>query len=383
MTSKSGDADVGRKLAGADADVGRKLAGADADVGRKLAGADADVGRKLAGADADVGRKPRRVVVVLGAGLAGLAAAQVLLDDGHSVTVVDKGRGVGGRLATRRIDSATLDHGAQFFTVRGDAFRSVVADALSDGVIDVWCYGFDSEDGFPRYRGTNGMNAFAKWLAARVEGAGGTIMTDTRIDAISTHDSGWRLQRHSGIPLEATDVIVTAPVPQALELFENGDIDLDPILESQLQSITYKPTLALMVTLDNASAVPPPGGVQQTEDDLFTFIADNQQKGLSASPALTFHVNGTVTAARWDDPSDDVIADLLVQAQPWIGDAAIIDAQLKKWKYAGPRIPHPDPCVIVREDPGLLVLAGDAFAGPKVEGAFNSGQAAGTTVLSA
>ncbi len=322
-------------------------------------------------------------VTVLGAGLAGLAAAQVLLDGGHSVTVVDKGRGVGGRLATRRIDDATFDHGAQFFTVRGDAFRTLVDEAIGEGVIETWCHGFDADDGYPRYRGTKSMNAFAKWLAARVELAGGTITKSTRVESIFTADSGWRLQLDSGSTMDTTDLIATAPVPQTLELLKQGNVDLDPTIEAELSSITYKPTFALMVTLDGPSAVPQPGGIQRTEEDLFTFIADNQQKGLSAKPALTFHVNGSVTTARWGDSPDEIISDLLTEARPWIGGAEIVDVQLHKWKYAGPRIPHPDPCVVVRRDPGHLVLAGDAFAGPKVEGAFNSGQAAGNVLLSA
>ena len=66
-------------------------------------------------------------VVVVGAGVAGLMAAQSLVKNGHDVVVVDKGRSPGGRLATRRIDNATLDHGAQFFTVRESLFESHVA----------------------------------------------------------------------------------------------------------------------------------------------------------------------------------------------------------------------------------------------------------------
>ena len=61
-------------------------------------------------------------VVVIGAGLSGLIAAQSLQAHGHKLLVVDKGRSPGGRLATRRIGPATLDHGAQFFTVRSEEF---------------------------------------------------------------------------------------------------------------------------------------------------------------------------------------------------------------------------------------------------------------------
>ncbi|NBW91636.1 MAG: FAD-dependent oxidoreductase, partial [Actinobacteria bacterium] len=48
-------------------------------------------------------------IVVIGAGLAGLMAAQELHREGHHVVLIDKGRSPGGRLATRRIGGATLD----------------------------------------------------------------------------------------------------------------------------------------------------------------------------------------------------------------------------------------------------------------------------------
>ena len=65
-------------------------------------------------------------VIVVGAGLAGLMAGRELVKAGHEVLLLDKGRSPGGRLATRRIGQATLDHGAQFFTVRSPVFGAYV-----------------------------------------------------------------------------------------------------------------------------------------------------------------------------------------------------------------------------------------------------------------
>ena len=86
------------------------------------------------------------------------------------MSVVDKGRSVGGRLATRRIGGARLDHGAQFFTVRGDDFGSLVDEAIAAGIVHEWCAGFDDPpDGYPRYTGSVGMNGLAKWLARDID----------------------------------------------------------------------------------------------------------------------------------------------------------------------------------------------------------------------
>lgn len=67
-------------------------------------------------------------VLVIGAGMAGLTAAMALRRAGRSVHVLDKGRGVGGRMASRRIGDATFDHGAQFITARDPRFVAAIGE---------------------------------------------------------------------------------------------------------------------------------------------------------------------------------------------------------------------------------------------------------------
>lgn len=320
-------------------------------------------------------------VAIIGAGMAGLSAARVLRAEGLSVMVVDKGRGVGGRLATRRIGDARLDHGAQFFTVRGDEFRSMIDEAIDAGVVDVWCHGFSANDGYPRYACPGGMTGLAKWMAADLVESG-NIALATRIEHLDHDGTKWNLRDDSTVAASAPAVIVTAPVPQTLDLFAASDVHPDGTVLAELEAIDYKPVLGLLVTLDTAPAIPAPGAVQATEDDHFTFVADNVAKGVSSAPAVTFHANGAVSAERWDDPEADVIRDFLTSAQPWIGEASVEEVELKRWRYAGPIVPHPQRCVSVVEEPGLIVLGGDAFGGPKVEGAFNSGLACAQEILS-
>ena len=70
------------------------------------------------------GRKKRSCIVV-GAGISGLLAADELQREGWTVAVLDKSRGVGGRMTTRRVGEGTFDHGAQFFTVRDNRFADL------------------------------------------------------------------------------------------------------------------------------------------------------------------------------------------------------------------------------------------------------------------
>lgn len=121
-------------------------------------------------------------VVIVGAGISGLVAARKLAAHDVDVTVVDKGRSVGGRLATRRIGDARLDHGAQFFTVRTPAFQACVDDWIERGVVHVWNHGFDGGDNHPRYVGSSGMNSIAKDLARGVSVETSTMAFTVRGD---------------------------------------------------------------------------------------------------------------------------------------------------------------------------------------------------------
>ena len=306
-------------------------------------------------------------VVVVGAGIAGLMAAQSLVENGHDVVVVDKGRSPGGRLATRRIDDATLDHGAQFFTVRDPLFKSHVEKWIASGVVTEWCRGFDSatqnNDGFPRYRGVRGMTDIAKHLANGLD-----VRCNTLAFSIAPGTtSKWQLNIDDGSALNADALIVTCPLPQTYALLVTADIELpDSMMRTE-----YDRTICLLAVLNQSSAVVSPGGLQNP-DETFSFVADNAIKGISSAVALTLHANPQFSLEHWDAPPQDVHDLLLKQAKPWIGDATVVTSQVKKWRLATPLTIWPDRYWANE----MIVLAGDAFGGPKIEGAALSGLSA-------
>jgi predicted NAD/FAD-dependent oxidoreductase len=73
---------------------------------------------------------------VVGAGMAGVACARTLVQAGHRVTVFEKSRGFGGRMATRRTEFGGFDHGAQYFTVRDHRFARALLTAQN--VVRPW-----------------------------------------------------------------------------------------------------------------------------------------------------------------------------------------------------------------------------------------------------
>jgi predicted NAD/FAD-dependent oxidoreductase len=343
----------------------------------------------------------RRDAVVIGAGIAGLMAAARLGGQGRRVLVLDKSRGVGGRMATRRLRGAVCDHGAQFFTQRTADFHDVIEQAVHEAAVVEWCRSFSRDgsiavdgapvgDGHPRYRGMRGMTDLPKWLASGLTTRGNEIEVRTAAKATAVATAGGHVrvtiegQDGAAEVVEAAGCVLTAPVPQALDLLAaGGSLDrLEAEAIARLRTVDYDPCFAVMLVLDRPSLLPEPGAIQFGSDapGPVAWVADNHRKGISPVPALTVHATGGFSREHFDMPPDEVAAVLIDAVRPWIdGDPqeVIVERSVHRWKFATPTTILPDRVVAVSWSPPIL-CAGDAFAGPRVEGAFSSGGAAGT-----
>jgi predicted NAD/FAD-dependent oxidoreductase len=322
--------------------------------------------------------------IVVGAGLSGLVAARTLVDAGHDVTVFDKGRGPGGRMATRRIGAARFDHGAQFFTVRDATFAAMVERWLAEGRVREWCRGFgDAPDGHPRYVAEDGMNALAKHLATGLD-----VRCSSLVFGVARRSQGperrardgWTVQLDDASRHDADALVLTCPLPQTYSLLVGAEVSPP----DALFRTDYERTLTLLAVLDGPSGVPGVGGLQGVSG--FTFIGDNQRKGISPVPAVTFHADPAWSAAHWDDPVDVTHRTMIDLCRPWFGSATLVDSQLKRWRFATPVRIWPEPCwqpETTTTAGATIAVAGDALAGPRVEGAILSGLAAGRAIAAA
>lgn len=318
-------------------------------------------------------------ILVVGAGLTGLMAAHTLQQRGRRVVVVDKGRSVGGRLATRRIGPGRADHGAQFFTIRSPEFQSQAERWLIEGLVYRWSNGWSDGslapvnfDGHPRYAVNGGMNRLAKYLAQGLE-----TQVNVRLVAVSATAGGWQCLAENGASYSSKALLLTPPLPQALALLEAGHTRLAPADRAGLEEVAYAPCLAGMFWLDGSIHLPEPGAIQHSHAPI-SWIADNQRKGISPEAAIvTVHANPDYSRQLWEAADAEVLAALEVGLRPYLGaNNTILEAHLKRWRYALPTTLYPERYLLAANLPPL-VLAGDAFNGPRVEGAVLSGMAAG------
>jgi hypothetical protein len=308
-------------------------------------------------------------VLVIGAGMAGLTAASELTRAGGRVQLIDKGRGVGGRLASRRIDGAIFDHGAQFITARTPRFAALIEDCRRAGVVAEWYR--TSEEGSPtqlRYRGHPGMSAIAKHLARDIE-----VMLDTRVVALRAAPDRWIAECENGRLCSARAVVMTPPVPQSLSILRAGGVELEPTLHAQLAGMQYERCLAVLATLAAPSHLPAAGGIAPQGGPI-AWLADNQRKGISTEPAVTIHATHAFSLENWESDRQDSGRRLIAAAQDVLG-GPVRTFQVHGWLYSKPITQGEPRCLVVRQAP-MLVLAGDAFAGARVEGAALSGWAA-------
>lgn len=333
-------------------------------------------------------------IVVMGAGMAGLTCARHLQAAGHEVVVLDKSRGVGGRVATRRLVGAIADHGARSLEIQGSLTQSLIQALQQQGILQIWT---DQEQRFtsagimsspaphPQFCAPEGMTAIAKFLAQGLE-----VRRSQRVVAIAPKsDQTWQLTlvddtTQTGTALSAERLILAIPAPQAVALLAPlADTLLGEFWRS-LQSITFDPCLTAIATYSTEcqpelESLPWRSLHIDHADARFRWIGMDSSKRLSPSPPVCV-VHSTANFAERHLEADDLGAIgrlMLEQAAewllPWLREPEQL--QVHRWRYAFPRTVLSSPFLAIAE-PIPLCCVGDWCLGQTIEAAMQSGLAA-------
>ncbi|WP_373479595.1 NAD(P)/FAD-dependent oxidoreductase [Geminocystis sp.] len=173
-------------------------------------------------------------IAVIGAGMAGLTVAKNLINKGFLVDIFDKGRGVGGRMSSRRTQWGYLDHGTQYFTVKNPLFQNYTAQNKEN--VKEWTGNFARwqeekltkiEPENPRYVPILAMNNLCKTI-------GLNVTLQTRIISLEKSQT-WTLMDENGQKYCDYDyVIITAPPQQTMDLLGNHSDITESIRELKM-----------------------------------------------------------------------------------------------------------------------------------------------------
>lgn len=321
-----------------------------------------------------VGEAPLRVGII-GGGLAGLAAARTLGRLGHQAVVFDKGRGPGGRAASRRAAPFAFDHGAQYFTAREPDFCRSLEEWTEKGVVARWGGRIVSlragqsrpvSGGTERFVGVPQMNALAKYLASDVE-----VHCRTRVGTIEHVATGWKLSRQDGTELgEFARLVIATPPAQAAAL-----IGGQSPLGQRAAAIRVRPCWAVLLGLAEPYAVAFDGAFCEASS-LSWICRDSSKPGRPFAEAWVLHASPEWTEERLDEDPETIADSLPKELGRLTGVPLprVVHRDAHQWRFALPDS-ELEAGVLVDRD-RRLVLAGDAYCGGRIEGAYLSGVAA-------
>ena len=302
-----------------------------------------------------------RNIAVLGAGIAGAVVARRLADARWTVRVFDKGRGVGGRMATRQIDGMPFDHGAQFMRAHGPAFAAQLDDWARRGVVAPW-------SGAGRWVGVPGMTAPVRDLLTDL-----AVASDATVTRILRRGDDWHVELASGAvhgPFAA--VAITFPAPQVAALLQASGFALPEVARA-----TYAPCWSLMLALDEPQAEIL---IEPREDPIGLIALDSSKPGRPEGVRLTVHATPNWSRLHLEEPRESIAAALIRAAGDRIGTALRpTTAVAHRWRYAQVETALEVPSLYDRTL--RIGAAGDWCLGARVEAAYDSGAALAETIL--
>ncbi|MFZ4403731.1 MAG: NAD(P)/FAD-dependent oxidoreductase [Pseudobdellovibrionaceae bacterium] len=305
-------------------------------------------------------------VIIIGAGACGLSLAHFLNQQGKSVTLIEKSKSVGGRMATRRQGEAVFDHGAQFY--RHSSPRPIFwHDQMQmRNASRLW---FKDEAGVEHYVGNQGITQIAKALRESCH----EFLFSELVIKIVKQQNLLQVVCSSGATYLAEKVVLTCPIPQSLDILKASGFCYPP----ELEKIQYaKALVGLFETqnevafkLGNSAYINPKGSIFS--------VANNYLKKISPVPSYTVVMNPEFSETHFDVAEDKVTNQIesLFQEQ-LVASVDVTFRQLKKWRFSHPETIYSTKFCHLSEVPHLF-LGGDAFGGGSINGAVQSALAIG------
>ena len=312
-------------------------------------------------------------IAIIGAGMAGAACARRLVNAGRRVRLFDKGRGPGGRMSTRRVETplgeARFDHGAQYVTARDPGFEAEMARWAAAGEAVRWTGAEEGAPSEPRWTGASAMNQLVK---AALSGLRADFAM--RVVEIEGKPGAWSLRFEHGVshgPFAA--LIIATPAEQAAALLT----PIAPGLSEEAASVRSAPCWTVMAVFDAPLFGRPPT-IKCTDGPIGWAGLERSKPGRLELEAWTIQATPAWSRTHLEDDKESVAAALLEAfLQP--DDPRPSWSAAHRWRYAMIESAAGAPC---GWEPALGIgTCGDWRLGPRVELAWRSGDTLGTHLV--
>ncbi len=304
--------------------------------------------------------------LIIGAGIAGLTLAKRFESSGQDYLIIEKSRGVGGRMATRRLDLSTFDHGAQFFKIRSDQ-KSFWGSFFGSPLTHLWF----SENHTDFYASRSGMTQIAKSLANKDQ-----LLLNEKFLTVQKSPAGYIAKTESMKTILCENIYLTCPLPQSLQFLKNSQISYD----ANLNQIQYAKALVGLFEIHTKSQLIQNFNYAENLTDFIYSLSNQFNKGTSQSLAFTITMQSDFSETHFDQ-TDAINLELVAKSFIHFfknldpdNDFFITKSELKKWRYSHPTTTYPKSFYEVDTAKGIYLL-GDAFLKSSLVGSIQSAEA--------
>lgn len=283
--------------------------------------------------------------IIIGAGLSGLFLGRKLSEKGLTFVILEKSRGLGGRIASRRIENVAFDHGAPSLKPHPLLFELLREIGIKDAKLgDMGIYVDD------------GMTSIPKLMNSNLP-----IRKECKIVHLQRTENAWELHSELGERFLADKVVLTAPLPQALELLETSNVTIQR--KSELKQHHYSKSLIGLIITDQEVIL------KNSFPEEIHSVVRMKERNLHPS-GYVVKASDAFSETHFDAPEADTLLKLSKLFLESVESTATIrHGELKKWKYSQPRSVIPRPWFEAADD---LFLIGDSFLYPDARGALLS-----------
>lgn len=327
------------------------------------------------------------VIGIIGASISGLIAGKRLALAGHDVTVIEKNRSLGGRLATVNLDGMNLDYGISHFESKTKTFQTFVNELMDEGNAKIWTEEFSLHDGEnfyevdpnanaeKHYMSPDGMQSIARdlrrWVDVKSQEKAGGL---TYIGPDRRKKRSWMINLTDISVFECDAVIIATPAVEAYGVLQTSQ-NRTPArrIIRVIDEIRYDRCFSLAATFDQD--VPDWKGIVCENSPLKWIGNESSKHNESDQTGLLIQSNTEFFREHESADDEDVIALMLEEAAkivgPWIHDPK--STYLHRWKYFKTRNPIDEFFMELEMEDAPLALIGDYLGGNSLENAFVSG----------